>query len=260
METKQRLIEIYRPLVKSFVEEIREFGCQGINEPFLPLFGEKYETSKTKIAFVGIEPYVWGDLEQFKNTALKNIDESITRSFDEFESLEFTRYDNNTGRDFWGFIFKFLKEFYNLHCWQELSDGTNTEILKTFAWANTHSIERFHVSAENNGADYEVWKQVQQASKIFDNVNHILKALEPDILVITDWGPDGDSWAKDWGTVQDRVEKDHLIFLYLPKYKCHVVWTAHPRWLSQNTDFDRFIKEIVDELKDRLDPKSLWEI
>ena len=50
----KRQIE-YSPLIEEFLKEIKDVNPNGIPEPHLPVIGENYFSSKTKIAFCGME-------------------------------------------------------------------------------------------------------------------------------------------------------------------------------------------------------------
>lgn len=48
---------------------------------------------------------------------------------------------------FWDFNFKFLMNFYNIDDWKIVKRGETKDILKSFAWGNINSMERYHITA-----------------------------------------------------------------------------------------------------------------
>ena len=128
-------------------------------------------------------------------------------------------------------------------------------ILRSFAWGNTNSIERYAVTAEKKGVDYQSWLTVKKASRCFDKAKHLLDVLKPNIMVIENWST-SETWLIDGlngNFVRQKID-DHFWYYFLPTTQTHVLWTAHPNWLSKNRDFDDYIKYLVTFVKEKLQP------
>ena len=257
--TRSHYINTYRPLVTQFANQIREINYDRIPEPFLPVHGTLYETVTTRISFVGKETRggrdsSWGNTTDFVRHVDTNPDEAIFREFEEFEELAFCDWGNNWGTGFWDFLFRLLAIFYGIDDWRALKRGENKDILRSFAWGNTNAIEGYEVTAQQKGVLHDDWLAVKEASKCFDQGKHLIEVLRPHLMIITDWdAPEG--WLLD-GLI-DRAPRqeldEHLWYYFLPITKTHVLWTAHPRWLSQHPDLDTWSKKLVGFAKQRMD-------
>ena len=248
---KQEFIKLYKPLVIDFLKEIKNIKINGLPEPFLPAIGKNYEKAKYKITFTGMETRGYGELKNFIEHANKNIEDAICRIQEEFDNLDFCDWGNNFGTSFWDFNLKFLSYFYNLDDWLILKNKEKEDILTSFSWCNINSIERFEVTSEGNGANYENWSVLKEASKVFDNGKLILNSLKPDILIILHWADD-ESWLFGNSDIKPEVIEDHLWYYFIENTQTHVIWTAHPRWLNMNKEFDNFIETCVNVIKQKI--------
>jgi hypothetical protein len=250
--THKRYLERYCPLIIDFVESIRNTDYNKVPQPFLPLFGQGYEKAETRIAFVGIETRGWGNMTDFVNAVDEHPEEALLDEFTEFDKLEFCDWGNNFGNTFWDFNFKFLAQYYSLENWKQLKWGDNEEILRSFAWGNTNSIEGFSVTAEKKGVKHENWLAVKQASKRFDKGKYILETLQPHIMVVMSWHTPED-WLCDGidDFLKDEID-DYFWYYFIANSETHVLWTAHPTWLSKNVDFDEHINTMVNFAKSKL--------
>lgn len=252
MTTKSRYIDTYKPLVTEFVKNIRSVNYDKIPEPFFPIHGKLYESAPTRIAFVGMETRGWGNITDFVKDVDENPEDAIFRGFDEFNELEFCNWGNNFGNGFWDFNFKFLANFHGIDNWKKVKRGETEEILKSFAWGNTNSIERYHVTAKEKGVAYENWLTVKEASKCFDRGKYLLDILQPHLMVILNWDT-SEEWLINGVDNFSKEEVDeHFWYYFIPTTKTHVIWTAHPTWLAKNTDFDSNIKYLVDFIRQRM--------
>lgn len=253
ISTRPLFIDTYKPLVKEFVNKIRTVQYDKIPEPFLPVHGQLYEAAKTRIAFVGMETRGWGNTTDFLNNVDSNPEESIFRAFEEFDELKFRYWGNNFGNSFWDFNFKFLANFHGINDWKKVKQGQEEDILRSFAWCNTNSIERYHVTAQKRGVDYESWLRVKKASKMFDKAQYLLDVLKPNIMVIENWET-SETWLSEGlneNIIRQEID-DHLWYYFLPTTQTHILWTAHPTWLNKNRDFDNYIKYLVSFVKQKL--------
>ena len=72
-------------------------------------------------------------------------------------------------------------------------------------------------------------------------------------MVILNWDTNEEWLSENLLTPVNRQEiADHLWYYYLPDTKTHVLWTAHPTWLSKNTDFDNYSKHLVSFVKNKI--------
>jgi hypothetical protein len=250
--TRKKFIDTYKPLAVDFVNSIRNIQYDKIPEPFLPAYGQLYDKTETRIAFVGMETRGYGNLTDFVNLVDENPEEAIFGVFEDFNELKFCTWGSNFGNSFWDFNFKFLANFYGIDSWQRVKSGETEEILRSFAWGNTNSIERYEVTAQKKGVDYENWLAVKQASKCFDRGKYLLDVLQPQIMVILNWETN-EEWLSDGVENVARQEiDDHFWYYFLPTTQTHVIWTAHPTWLTKNRDFDNYIKYLANFVKQRL--------
>jgi hypothetical protein len=238
--------------VTEFVKKIRSVDYDKIPEPFFPIYGQLYESAPTRIAFVGMETRGWGNMTDFVKAVDENPEDAIFRGFEEFNELEFCKWGNNSGNSFWDFNFKFLANFHGIDDWKKVKQGETEEILKSFAWGNTNSIERYEVTAKEKGVAYENWLTVKEASKCFDRGKYLLDILQPHLMVILNWDT-SEEWLINGVDNFSKEEVDeHFWYYFIPTTKTHVIWTAHPTWLAKNTDFDSNIKYLVNFIKQRL--------
>lgn len=253
INTRQLFIDTYKPLATDFVNNIRAVQYDKIPEPFLPVYGQLYDTAETRIMFVGMETRGYGNITDFVNHVDGNPEEAIFSVFEEFDELEFCNWGNNFGSSFWDFNFKFLTNFYNIDDWKKLKRGEAENILKSFAWGNTNAIERYHITAEKKGVDFESWLKVKNASTCFDSGKYLLNVLRPQIMVILSWDTPEEWLSNGLSDTVTRYEiDDHFWYYFLPTTQTHVLWTAHPTWLAKNRDFDDYIKYLVDFVRQRL--------
>ncbi len=161
-------------------------------------------------------------------------------------------FHNNTGLDFWGFIFKFLKFFYNKNDWREIKDGKYPKILESFIWSNIESIERFEVADRGDNCSIEDWKKIKKASLIFDDASHLIKALEPNIMIVLRWQED-DTWLTGGFSCPGVEIADHLYYYFVENTKTHIFWTAHPRWLRKKR-----IDEMVINILELIQQKQIF--
>jgi hypothetical protein len=123
-------------------------------------------------------------------------------------------------------------------------------ILRSFIWGNTNSLERYEVSAKANNVNKDCWEKIKTASKIFDSAKYILDTCSPNILIITNWQQE-ESWLVGNNTCEHKVLDDHLWYYYLPNSNTHVYWLAHPGWLARNGKFESSITTIINDLNSK---------
>jgi hypothetical protein len=247
---------VYKPLVERFIDAIKHVKCKGLPEPFFPVFGREYATANTRIVFAGMETRGCGNLVEFLDHV--DLNSAIFRNVAEFDKHAFLKWGNRPANDFFGFVLKFLAKFHGVADWRSLR-AERPEILSSFAWANTNSIERYHVTAKGNGVKWEDWKAIKDASAILDDLGNIMASLSPNVLVLLNWGSSGghsrlNEWIKSGlGRNSTCLEvEDHLLWLESPDCPTRVLWTAHPTWTNKNRDFDAFVAKCANVVKDRI--------
>jgi hypothetical protein len=237
--------KVYEPLLKTFIEEIKDVNKKNLPEPFIPVYGKRYGSSPYKIAFVGWETRGNSSLEKCFEVATSNPVEALN-SFYEIIDLEeeenFTDYSSNFGTGFWNFVFKFLAKLYN-EDWKEIKRKMHPEILESFVWGNLESIERYVVTAKRRGGDRREWEKVKAASRIFDKAEIFIEALKPKVIIVLHWQED-DFWIKDIkNVVHEIILDEYLEYYYLKDSDTYIFWTRHPRGLSVDK-IDEFIFRI----------------
>lgn len=249
--TRDRLREEYAELVKDFAKKVKNLKVDGIPAPHIPIVGNHYDNCAYKIAFVGMETYGWYNIHEFLNLAKNKPKEAVTKCEGWFDPKGMIK---NSGKGtFWEFIIKFLERFYNLkegELKKVKEDGSYHEILSSIIWGNSNSIERYTVTAKRNGADFANWKKVKEYSKSLDSINHIIKAAEPRIVIITYKYIDKDYILGD-GEIYKEIPEAKLTFscehryscenskhdivfryFYLREHNTHVFVTPHPTWID----------------------------
>src|SRR5699024_10089915 len=247
--------QVYKKLTTEFSKDLEAENYSNITEPFLPLFGELYFDSKHKIMIIGIETKGWGNMQDFINQSKSHPEKAILRNLNSFRNLDFLKWGNNFGRSFWDFNFKFLANFYGIEEWKTVKNGQNEEVLKSFAWGNCNSLEDFHVTANKNNVRYEDWYFLKEKSRKIDKLKYPLETLKPNIILILNWKA-----TDNWITASDEKSKKEIIdnyihYYYLPKFKTHIIKTAHPTFLSSNKigiDFDEINKKIAETFKEKI--------
>jgi len=248
---KERMKEQYAPLVEQFVKEIGELDVTGITAPHIPIMGKNYGVSKYKIAFIGMETYGWEDADKFLNIAKNNSGEAVFLMEDTINNLEHLGWADNYHATFWGFVFKFLARFYKV-CFEDLvTKKAYPELLSSFVWGNTNSIERYKVSAESKGVDYATWELVKRASTCFDSINNIIKSVNPKLFFILNSSVEKDYIQNDDAVrvfgipVENKknvmrlpIDNDRkIIYYYLREDDVHIISMPHPTWMGLYSGF-----------------------
>src|SRR5574344_115245 len=246
---KEDYEKTYKNLISDFMKQIPDDLPYGIPCPMIPCVGDLYDNANFRIAFFGMETHGWGDLSELK----KNYGNNTTKIFNEltadFKDLAFLDWTNNFHTSFWDYVLTFLLKFYkikNKNAFQE--DETFQMILRSFIWGNTHSLERYEISAKQENVDEKKWLKVKSASEIFDSAKYILDSCSPNVLIITDW-EQSESWLLDNKQVNHKELDDHIWYFYLADSDTHVYWIAHPNWLARNYKFESSIDIIISNLK-----------
>jgi hypothetical protein len=236
----------YLRLISGFVTGLGDRELSGIPAIHIPVIGNLYEKAPVKIAFFGKETNGWGAMDQLIAEHKKSPEDAYAGLTD-IDPANYLQWRNNFGTSFWDYITLFLKTLYSLD--NAVFDGPEgAALLASFIWGNTNAVERFEVTAQGTGAKYEDWEPVKNASRIFDTPRYVLDICRPDLLIVLNWD-ENESWLSGGEKITAEEIGDHHCYYPLPQ--THVYWTAHPRWLAQNTGFTESVRLITEDLQKR---------
>lgn len=256
----------YSQLIEEFKNKINDINCEGITGPHLPGVGNCYEFAKYKIAFCGFETYGWDSLTSFMETDTYQL---ITQTDESINNNAFLDWVSNDHATFWGFVLKFLAKFYKID-FNSLKDKKYPEILHSFMWVNSNSIERYEVSSTN--APIENWRKVKDASKVFDDLNHVINSCQPKVVFILYKNVDKE-YFQNVETLSDayrsynininnksnylHIKKEMYSYCYERNSGTHIFTLPHPRWMGQfsGIGIDKFVDELISDLKNY----RVWE-
>lgn len=268
--TKERIYQEYHEKAIIFKNEVAKLGdeIKGIPAPHIPIAGKNYDLAKYKIAFVGMETAGWEDLDHFIEEMETNPSNAILACQDWLDPKLILKRNGNA--TFFGFIIRFLELFYKI----DRKTITNKEnlhpALTSFVWAETNSIERYHVTAAKNKVNKEVWEQVKKLSKPLDSINHLINATNPKVVIITDkWVctdyilreenihesvPESKE-SKKYAYSHQPDEKIPYQYYYLRDNDTHVFVIPHPRWIGLHKQTDAYIDSIISVI----DTYKIWQ-
>ena len=255
-----RRVAEYQTYISKLINDIQRVDPTGIPEPHIPVFGEAYEKCKYKMVFCGMETSGWGEL---KNFIQNNPDELVTASDYTINELEYLKWRKNNHTTFWGFILKFLSAFYKVDFQDIVNPQKYPDLLKSFIWANTNSIERYEVTACKEGADKSSWLKVKEASKILDNLNHIINVAKPHVVFILYKDADENFFLKEgictkaYGVNTDdrknylRIDDKELGYSYYYRRDSdtHIFHMPHPRYFGLKYGFEKYISSILEKIQ-----------
>lgn len=274
---KQRLIEQYAPLIEQFLNGISGLDVTGIPAPHIPIMGQTYEAAKYKIAFIGMETYGWTDINEFCKIANEDLKKAVTYDECTINSLEYLGWASNYTSTFWGFVLKFLAKFYHILDFNSFIGDKQTptykNILTSFVWGETNSIERYHVSAGPNNVKPEIWEAVKRSSLCFDSASNLIKSAAPKLIFILNRKVDGDYIINDDAVracgvpVQNRkatmtvdVDVDMKIrYHYLRDDNVHIIVLPHPTWMGVYNRNGYSIDLYVDKVINLIQDYKIWD-
>jgi len=240
----------YCELIDQFVDNLQSFNAHGMPAVHIPIIGKRYNKSSTKIAFFGIETAGWHPFQEFmeKYAGDGKNEGSTEKAYDYLVNstnpIDYLKWRNNFHNNFWDFIFNFLLKFYGLPISNYETNEKFFDILESFIWGNTNSLEGYNVSAEKQGAQYNDWDHVKKASKIFDTAKYVLDICKPDLLLILNWTED-----EKWLTGDQKTEHIELSshIWYYKTSKTNVYWLANPRYICSpfGIGFDKTIEIVI---------------
>ena len=253
----ERRVAEYEDSIQEFKEKIKGINLKGIPEPHLPVFGRTYDKSKYKFVFCGMETFGWGQIEDFVE---RTPYDSVFASDYTINDFEYLGYPKNYHATFWGFILKFLSKFYDIP-FENLINKSNPDILQSFIWMNANSIERYSVTAEKENADPDSWKIVKEASKAFDDLNHVLRIANPKVVFILSSNTKREYYLnlQDYGlnveNAQDYLKLTNTDLNYQYFYRrdtgTHIFHLYHPTYIGLHSgrSIDDYIESIITYIK-----------
>ena len=265
-DLKERLKEQYAPLVEQFVKEINELNVTGIPAPHIPIMGKNYVSAKYKMAFIGMETYGWEDINLFLKTARESCGDAVFLMESTINNFEHLGWAKNYHATFWGFVFKFIAKFYKIGFDDLVNQKAYPELLRSFVWGNTNSIERYHVTAASNAVDQETWEKVKKASICFDSINNIVKSANPRLFFVLNSSVDKDYIESDDSVRQLGVpvenkksvmkhvvdDKRKIVYYYLRDDNVHIISMPHPTWMGLYSGFglDSYVDIAIDLIRE----------
>jgi hypothetical protein len=91
---------------------------------------------------------------------------------------------------------------------------------------------------------------LKKASLVFDDADLIIKAFNPDLIIVLRW--QDDSWLtknkiRGVDFFNETIIEEQLEYYFLPATKTHIYWTRHPLGMSRNKiDQDNLIMKVLD--------------
>ena len=270
-DLKERLKEQYAPLVEQFVKEINELNVTGIPAPHIPIMGKNYVSAKYKMAFIGMETYGWEDINLFLKTARESCGDAVFLMESTINNFEHLGWAKNYHATFWGFVFKFIAQFYKVGFDDLVNQKAYPELLRSFVWGNTNSIERYHVTAASNAVDQKTWEKVKKASICFDSINNIVKSANPRLFFVLNSSVDRDYIESDDSIRQLGVpvenkksvmkhvvdDKRKIVYYYLRDDNVHIISMPHPTWMGLYSGFG--LDSYVDIAIDLIHEYNIWD-
>ena len=245
------------PIIDNFKDKIKCIKTAGITGPHLPGVGNCYEFAKYKFLFCGWETYGWDSLTDFVNEETHNNVFSTDKYLNDDTFLNWRHNDHAT---FWAFVLKFISKFYHVD-YKELTEKKYPELLHSFMWANSNSIERYEVSSTE--APKENWEKVKNASKTFDDLNHIINSCRPKVVFILYKKVD-EKYFKNDKTLSEtynidinnrhnflQLRNEGYYYCYGRNSQTHIFTLPHPRWMGlySGIGIDQYIELLITDLK-----------
>ena len=126
---------------------------------------------------------------------------------------------------------------------------------------NANSIERYSVTAEKENADPDSWKIVKEASKAFDDLNHVLRIANPKVVFILSSNTKREYYLnlQDYGlnveNAQDYLKLTNTDLNYQYFYRrdtgTHIFHLYHPTYIGLHSgrSIDDYIESIITDIK-----------
>ena len=228
---KEKVSNIYVPLLKEFLQCTKTMNSGYPYAPFVPHGLENYGQAPLKVFYCGRDTYYW--LPQELLTP-----DTILHYLSKNESVitpELMLSAKNNLSNFWPFV---IQLHLYLRTGEMVDDLTRLspdqmQIAREVGYGNLHSIE-LKQTLINEGS----WKGINttdynllvQKSKSLDKLKYILDAYEPDIVFIFSWENYMEFFnGLAYENVASWYEEDLRSVFTIKGYRTKVIWTSHPR-------------------------------
>ncbi len=251
---KESYLEYYKPLVQTFCESMSQ-GCYQnlalMPMPFLPLFGQNYESSALRLLIIGQDTRSWGNTEHFIQTETESPGKMISAVFDEIEHLNFRGWGKSTN-SFWGFTMALLANIHNLPDWKVLKGQEGYQgILSSFAWANSFAVELWQsLNKHTKEVPYDTWKAAFDAGEHFNRLRHMIATVSPRVVILTAKSPNLTRFFEglDWRKIPNP--QDGLQQYRFDKHNVDLFHTYHPNYMRNVGGPWSFLNKIRKSLQD----------
>lgn len=247
---EDRYLKHYLPLVREFVHEVESLGfdiAPQTPQPFLPLYGERYESSSLRMVIVGQDTRGYGCLNNFINQQKTNPAQALDGSPDWFRAGGFVK-DGKSRHYFWGFAMMFLAALHGRSDWGVMKRGACREILSSFAWGNVNAVEYYDSSLKQMPPDH--WQLIQKAAERFNGIGHLIKTLRPRVVVVLSKRMNPSSYfaGLNFSLVEDRDSVRHF---RIDAENVDVFQVPHPQgMLRKKIPADRCCAALIARLLD----------
>lgn len=236
----------YEKLISEFTKKIGSLNYKGMPEPHIPIIGSNYSKCKYKIAFYGIDTKYWHNMEEFMDVAKENPKKASVLHLEDLENMEFLDWTNNFHTSFWDFILEFISAFYHADI-HKIRNAEYPELLRSFIWGNTNSIERYDNQASDNEVPQNIYEKIKKASQIFDDSEHLIQIAKPNVMIVLNWHEDENWFINKKSDYHYYKINDHLFYYYKRSTQTHISQTHHPRSLVKRFGFSEIINELMEQ-------------
>lgn len=268
MDINQQRYEVcYKELVRKYLNDLKakfpKEEYQPIPNLFLPAWGKTYFDSKVRMVFVGRDTHSWGKGLQSMIEEVDADDWVNTFDMQEFQNLNYIDWGSKTRYKFWGFVLYFLAWLYGLENWGLLkSKQYHRDMLSSFGWGNTNSIERcdsqvIKKALSDKRLKMGVYNFAKEESRVFDDFSLMQKVMAPDVVFIMCLKADANQYLSkvDKKLLEEESDGDALrVFLV---GKTLVINIPHPQAIMRRRD-DRKADFYVKKLKELLVRHNLF--
>lgn len=241
-------VEYFKPLLQQFISKNKSLYEES-GYPyglFIPYTLPNYAKAPVKIFYAGRDTYYWTDKKVMLDCYNSNkLEDYFTESQSNITVEKSLSWGNAAGA-FWSFVDKLhlyirTGKIYDL---TSLSDN-EIEILKEIGYGNLNCMEVNKTLFDNEGrdqADFDIEKLslLRSESRVFDNIEHILKAYNPDFIVILNWEDRDDYFGNIKFNWHEDLYIDQKRAVYtLEGYDTKIIWGPHPnafKFKSENQE------------------------
>lgn len=251
--------KIYLPLIKEFKEQTETLyknylwieKSNDLSGLFIPHVLDEYKVSRKKVFYIGQDTYEWiplGNLyeKMEENYLLEN--NTWPLSTDDILKLSKNKYT------FWNFVSK-IQLAINGEQYNDLKNlcDSKKKVLNQLGWGNLYSLERFSTIRKYEETfiksfNHKIYKKLLKKSKDISKLKNILKAYEPNYVVILAW-QNVKNWYFD-GIEAEFIKEEsmeRLLAVYnVKETNAKIFWTYHPQALCRKKqDLNNLIEIIL---------------